>query len=132
MKNPRFSHTLPRAASYRLARKWSAACAAFVLLIGASCAGDQPAPAQEQAKEQEQEQASADPPKQEKQAENKKQDHAKGKPNRLAKETSPYLLMHARNPVDWFPWGPEALAKAKKGDVTDAIISTQRQKCELH
>ncbi|MFO0883077.1 MAG: thioredoxin domain-containing protein [Pirellulales bacterium] len=35
------------------------------------------------------------------------------KPNRLAKETSPYLLQHAHNPVDWFPWGEEALAKAK-------------------
>ncbi len=35
-------------------------------------------------------------------------------PNRLARETSPYLLMHARNPVDWYPWGPEAFAKAKK------------------
>jgi len=34
--------------------------------------------------------------------------------NRLAKETSPYLLQHAHNPVDWFPWGAEALAKAKK------------------
>jgi hypothetical protein len=33
--------------------------------------------------------------------------------NRLAKETSPYLLLHAHNPVDWFPWGPEAFAKAK-------------------
>ncbi|MEQ8786109.1 MAG: thioredoxin domain-containing protein [Pirellulaceae bacterium] len=34
--------------------------------------------------------------------------------NRLAKETSLYLLMHAHNPVDWHPWGEEALAKAKK------------------
>lgn len=33
--------------------------------------------------------------------------------NRLQHETSPYLLQHAHNPVDWFPWGPEALAKAK-------------------
>ncbi|MBC7850313.1 MAG: thioredoxin domain-containing protein, partial [Chitinophagaceae bacterium] len=33
--------------------------------------------------------------------------------NRLAKETSPYLLQHAHNPVDWYPWGEEALAKAK-------------------
>ncbi len=33
--------------------------------------------------------------------------------NRLAKETSPYLLLHAHNPVDWYPWGDEALAKAK-------------------
>src|SRR6478736_4074253 len=33
--------------------------------------------------------------------------------NRLASETSPYLLQHAGNPVDWHPWGPEALARAK-------------------
>ena len=33
--------------------------------------------------------------------------------NHLAGETSPYLLMHAHNPVDWYPWGPEALAKAR-------------------
>src|SRR3989449_8814964 len=33
--------------------------------------------------------------------------------NRLAQETSPYLLEHANNPVDWYPWGPEALAKAR-------------------
>ena len=33
--------------------------------------------------------------------------------NRLAKETSPYLLQHAHNPVDWYPWGDEAFAKAK-------------------
>jgi len=36
--------------------------------------------------------------------------------NRLARETSPYLLQHAHNPVDWFPWGEEALAKAKADD----------------
>jgi uncharacterized protein YyaL (SSP411 family) len=34
-------------------------------------------------------------------------------PNRLAGETSPYLLQHATNPVDWYPWGPEALDKAR-------------------
>jgi uncharacterized protein YyaL (SSP411 family) len=33
--------------------------------------------------------------------------------NRLANSASPYLLQHANNPVDWFPWGPEALQKAK-------------------
>ncbi|MDA0810123.1 MAG: DUF255 domain-containing protein [Planctomycetota bacterium] len=33
--------------------------------------------------------------------------------NRLAHETSPYLLMHARNPVDWYPWGPEAFEASK-------------------
>ena len=36
-----------------------------------------------------------------------------GPANRLAKETSPYLRLHAHNPVDWYPWGPEAFAKAK-------------------
>jgi hypothetical protein len=36
--------------------------------------------------------------------------------NRLARETSPYLLQHAHNPVDWYPWGPDALAKAKAED----------------
>jgi uncharacterized protein YyaL (SSP411 family) len=34
--------------------------------------------------------------------------------NRLVKENSPYLLQHAHNPVDWYPWGEEALQKAKK------------------
>jgi len=36
--------------------------------------------------------------------------------NRLAKEQSPYLLQHAHNPVDWFPWGPEAFEKARTED----------------
>ena len=44
----------------------------------------------------------------------KKQAKSKKYTNRLAKETSPYLLMHAHNPVNWYPWGPEAFAKAKK------------------
>ncbi|HYN19493.1 MAG TPA: DUF255 domain-containing protein [Thermoanaerobaculia bacterium] len=34
--------------------------------------------------------------------------------NRLAAESSPYLLLHQHNPVDWYPWGPEALAKARE------------------
>jgi len=37
-------------------------------------------------------------------------------PNRLNLETSPYLLQHANNPVDWYPWGAEALAKAQAED----------------
>jgi uncharacterized protein YyaL (SSP411 family) len=37
-------------------------------------------------------------------------------PNRLAHETSPYLLQHAHNPVDWYPWGPEALTRAQAED----------------
>ena len=37
-------------------------------------------------------------------------------PNRLASETSPYLLQHRDNPVDWYPWGEEALARAREED----------------
>jgi uncharacterized protein len=37
-------------------------------------------------------------------------------PNRLAHETSPYLLQHAENPVDWYAWGSEALEKSKRED----------------
>jgi uncharacterized protein YyaL (SSP411 family) len=36
--------------------------------------------------------------------------------NRLAQETSPYLLQHADNPVDWYPWGEEALGRARAED----------------
>lgn len=36
--------------------------------------------------------------------------------NRLINEKSSYLLQHARNPVDWFPWGQEAFEKAKAED----------------
>jgi uncharacterized protein len=36
--------------------------------------------------------------------------------NRLAEETSPYLLQHCANPVDWYPWGPEALGRARDED----------------
>jgi uncharacterized protein YyaL (SSP411 family) len=36
--------------------------------------------------------------------------------NRLAGETSPYLLQHADNPVDWYPWGEAALTRAKRED----------------
>ena len=37
-------------------------------------------------------------------------------PNRLANESSPYLLQHAHNPVDWYPWGDEAIQKAREED----------------
>jgi len=36
--------------------------------------------------------------------------------NRLSRETSPYLLQHRHNPVDWWPWGPEALAEARRSN----------------
>ena len=37
-----------------------------------------------------------------------------GVPNRLISEKSPYLLQHAHNPVEWYPWGPEAFERAKQ------------------
>ena len=37
--------------------------------------------------------------------------------NHLAGQTSPYLLQHVYNPVDWYPWGPEALEQARNRDV---------------
>ena len=40
--------------------------------------------------------------------------HGAGKPNRLAGEISPYLLQHAYNPVDWYPWGEEAFQQARR------------------
>src|SRR5579862_2251926 len=42
------------------------------------------------------------------------QQSEKARPNRLIREKSPYLLQHAYNPVDWYPWGPEAFEKARK------------------
>ena len=41
---------------------------------------------------------------------------AEKRTNRLARETSPYLRQHAHNPVDWYPWGEEALSRAKAED----------------
>jgi uncharacterized protein YyaL (SSP411 family) len=41
---------------------------------------------------------------------------AQGPSNRLIKESSPYLLLHAHNPVDWYPWGDEAIEKARSED----------------
>ena len=38
------------------------------------------------------------------------------KPNRLIREKSPYLLQHARNPVDWHPWSDEAFERARAED----------------
>lgn len=43
-------------------------------------------------------------------------DEGSGAQNRLAHENSPYLLLHAHNPVDWYPWGAEALGKARAED----------------
>ena len=39
-----------------------------------------------------------------------------GSHNRLIDESSPYLRQHAENPVDWYPWGEEALSRAKAED----------------
>lgn len=43
-------------------------------------------------------------------------DDQKKRPNRLINESSPYLLQHADNPVDWYPWGEEAFQKARDED----------------
>src|SRR5262245_54889579 len=55
------------------------------------------------------------------------QDRGRG-PNRLASETSPYLLQHAHNPVDWYPWGPEALALAR-GEQKPIFLSIGYSAC---
>ncbi|MBY0457688.1 MAG: thioredoxin domain-containing protein, partial [Gemmataceae bacterium] len=73
---------------------------AFVFLLGAACVGFAPEAASQSAE------ASSD--------KDKKDNKDKGKPNKLAKESSPYLLQHAHNPVEWYPWGQEAFEKAKK------------------
>ena len=41
--------------------------------------------------------------------------------NRLKDSTSPYLLQHADNPVDWYPWGSEALSRAKAEDKSHVL-----------
>src|SRR3954451_12139151 len=48
--------------------------------------------------------------------------------NRLAQSTSPYLLQHADNPVDWWPWGKEAFAEARRRDVP-VLISVGYASC---
>ena len=45
-----------------------------------------------------------------------KAQHKNRKPNRLINEKSPYLLQHAYNPVDWYPWGEEAFKAARDED----------------
>ncbi len=49
-------------------------------------------------------------------------------PNRLAEQTSPYLLQHKDNPVDWYPWGEEALERAKQED-TPILLSIGYSSC---
>ena len=49
-------------------------------------------------------------------------------PNRLAKETSPYLLQHAENPVDWYPWGDEAFEAARERGVP-VLLSVGYSSC---
>ncbi len=49
-------------------------------------------------------------------------------PNRLARETSPYLLQHAHNPVDWYPWGPEAF-EAAHGQGKPMLLSIGYSAC---
>ncbi|HYB41582.1 MAG TPA: DUF255 domain-containing protein, partial [Candidatus Methylomirabilis sp.] len=48
--------------------------------------------------------------------------------NRLSLETSPYLRQHAHNPVDWFPWGPEAFELAR-GEDRPVLLSVGYSAC---
>lgn len=48
--------------------------------------------------------------------------------NRLGSATSPYLLQHANNPVDWWPWGGDAFSEAKRRDVP-VLISVGYASC---
>jgi hypothetical protein len=50
--------------------------------------------------------------------------------NRLAQSQSPYLLQHASNPVDWWPWGEEAMAEAERRDVP-IFLSVGYASCHL-
>ncbi|GAA3087062.1 hypothetical protein GCM10020254_34420 [Streptomyces goshikiensis] len=49
-------------------------------------------------------------------------------PNHLANETSPYLLQHADNPVDWWPWSPEAFQEARERGVP-VLLSVGYSSC---
>src|SRR6476660_9242986 len=51
-------------------------------------------------------------------------------PNRLAQETSPYLLQHRDNPVDWYPWGTEARERAREED-RPILLSVVDSACQL-
>src|SRR5881398_200445 len=56
-------------------------------------------------------------------------EHAEPRPpNRLIHSTSPYLQQHAHNPVDWYPWGEEALARARAED-TPILLSIGYSAC---
>ena len=50
--------------------------------------------------------------------------------NRLSHEKSPYLLAHARNPVDWYPWGEDAFKKARRED-KPLFLSIGYSTCQL-
>lgn len=47
-------------------------------------------------------------------------------PNQLTNETSPYLLQHTNNPVNWYPWGSEALEKDLKEDKQNRRVFTEK------
>ena len=46
--------------------------------------------------------------------------------NRLAEASSPYLLQHAENPIDWWPWTPDAFAEARRRDVPWVVVVSHK------
>ncbi len=94
-----------------LCAQWLAVC---LLAFGAGCAAgegsasESPSTAEADA-EADHQSAEKNPP-----AASTTSKNGKKRANRLARETSPYLLLHAHNPVDWYPWGPEAFEKARR------------------
>ena len=57
---------------------------------------------------------------------------SKTRKNRLALEKSPYLLQHATNPVEWYPWGEEAIEKAKRENKPIFLSGKHTKYCHSH
>ncbi len=90
MRSPR--DDVAMSIDWRLPTRLAAGVVAFTFLVAASAVAAQDPHVQGQSQDQKQ------------------------KPNRLAKEASPYLRQHQHNPVDWYPWGKAALERAKQED----------------
>ncbi len=105
------SHNLCRKRSWglRAAKRCLAAALAVLMVAASPCLGSDDEPP-----------ASAAPP--------ARSRGPSRRANRLARETSPYLLMHAHNPVDWYPWSPEIFEKARR-EVKPIFLSIGYSSC---